>query len=157
MAGIGCPLKMKQSLTRFARPVGLLLASGIVVALAACYTETRSGYYSNDRVAQVGYQDDYVYYPGYEVYYSNTRHQYVYQDGRSWVTRPEPPRAFAQSRSSAVSVQVDFHDTPERHHAEVVKSYPRNWQAKAAKPAAQKDERKDDDRKDGKGRDEKRN
>jgi hypothetical protein len=144
---------MKQSLTRFARPVGLFLASGIVVALAACYTETRSGYYANDRVAQVSYQDDYVYYPGYEVYYSNTRHQYVYRDGRSWVTRPEPPRAFAQARSNAVSVQVDFHDTPERHHAEVVKTYPRNWQAKAVNAPAKRDERKNDNRKDDDRRD----
>src|SRR5437867_1226530 len=40
----------------------------------------------------VAVQDDYVYYPAYRVYYSSYRHQYVYQDGRSWVSRPAPPR-----------------------------------------------------------------
>ena len=38
-------------------------------------------------------QDDYVYYPGYQVYYSSNRRQYVYLEGRSWVSRPAPRRA----------------------------------------------------------------
>jgi hypothetical protein len=139
---------MKLTYARVALPVGLLIASGISLVLAGCYTETQTGYRSHEQVAVVAYQDDYVYYPGYEVYYSNTRHQYVYQDGRSWVTRAEAPRGFAQARASAASVQVDFHDTPERHHAEVVKSYPKNWQAKPVKAPAKRDERKDDNRKD---------
>ena len=33
-------------------------------------------------------RDDYVYYPSYQVYYSSTRRQYIYLQGRSWVTRP---------------------------------------------------------------------
>ena len=37
-------------------------------------------------------QDDYVYYPRYQVYYSSHRRQYIYQDGRSWASRPAPRR-----------------------------------------------------------------
>jgi len=37
-------------------------------------------------------QPEYVYYPGYQVYYSSHTHQYIYQDGRSWVARPAPAR-----------------------------------------------------------------
>ena len=32
-------------------------------------------------------QDDYVYYPDYQVYYSGRTRQYVYLQGRSWVSR----------------------------------------------------------------------
>ena len=32
-------------------------------------------------------QDDYVYYPDYEIYYSSSRHQYAYREGNAWVSR----------------------------------------------------------------------
>jgi hypothetical protein len=72
-------------------------------------------------------QDDYVYYPGYEVYYSNTRRQYVYRDGRSWVSRPAPPRVSAEVLFASPSVRLDFHDAPSIHHASVVRQYPKHW------------------------------
>ena len=72
-------------------------------------------------------QDDYVYYPGYEVYYSSHRHQYVYQDGRSWVSRPAPPRVSVDVLFASPSVRLDFHDAPAIHHATVVQQYPRHW------------------------------
>ncbi len=72
-------------------------------------------------------QDDYVYYPGYQVYYSGRTRQYVYQEGRSWVTRPAPPRVSADVLLASPSVSVDFHDAPAAHHATVVKAYPKNW------------------------------
>src|SRR5690242_5304286 len=59
----------------------------------------------------VAVQDDYVYYPGYQVYYSSYRHQYVYQDSRSWVSRPAPPHVSANVLFASPSVQVDFHDS----------------------------------------------
>jgi len=77
--------------------------------------------------AGVVVQDDYVYYPGYQVYYSGSRHQYVYRDGRSWVTRPAPPRVSAEVLLASPSVRLDFHDAPSLHHANVVKTYPKNW------------------------------
>lgn len=84
-------------------------------------------------------QDDYDYYPGYEVYYSRNRHEYVYRDGNSWVRRPQPRGITVDVLRAAPSVRVDFHDAPERHHDTVVHSYPRNWR----RPDNQ------DDRKDG--------
>jgi len=72
-------------------------------------------------------QDDYVYYPGYQVYYGSHRHQYVYQEGRSWVTRPAPPRVSAEVLLASPSVRLDFHDAPAAHHAKVVQQYPKHW------------------------------
>lgn len=59
--------------------------------------------------------------PGYQVYYSGYRRQYIFQDGRSWVTQPTPPRVSAQVLLAAPLVRLDFHDAPFRHHAEVVR------------------------------------
>ena len=72
-------------------------------------------------------QDDYVYYPGYEVYYSSNRRQYTYRDGGSWVSRPTPPRVSVDVLFASPSVRLDFHDSPARHHARVVRQYPRHW------------------------------
>jgi hypothetical protein len=72
-------------------------------------------------------EDDYVYYPRHQVYYSGHTHQYVYLEGRSWVTRPSPPHVSVDVLFASPSVNVDFHDAPERHHATIVQTYPRNW------------------------------
>jgi hypothetical protein len=72
-------------------------------------------------------QDDYVYYPGYQVYYSSHTRHYVYQDGRSWVSRPTPPHVSAGVLFASPSVRVDFHDAPSVHHAAIVQTYPREW------------------------------
>jgi len=101
--------------------------------------QTPSVYVQSD----VMIQDDYVYYPGYEVYYSSNRHSYVYRDGRNWVTRSAPPRVAIDVLLASPSVRVDFHDSPAQHHANVVKSYPKNW-----RPVAEKHENKSDGRND---------
>ncbi len=72
-------------------------------------------------------QDDYVYYPRYQVYYSSNRRQYMYQDGRSWVARPAPRRVSVDVLVASPSVRLDFHDAPAVHHATVVQTYPKNW------------------------------
>jgi hypothetical protein len=77
--------------------------------------------------ARVEVQADYVYYPGYQVYYSSTRRHYVYQDGRSWVTRPSPPRVSVDVLFASPSVRLDFHDAPSVHHSTVVRQYPQHW------------------------------
>jgi len=103
-----------------------LLSGGI-----GCFHETHHARYAQPPPAYVEsgavVQDDYVYYPGYQVYYSNSRHQYRYQEGHSWVWRPTPPQVSAEAMASSPSVRLDFHDAPERHHATVVRQYPRNW------------------------------
>lgn len=123
-------------------PAALMLGA---FSLAGCETDTRTTIaYHDDRPA-VYADDDYVYYPQYEVYYSNHRHQYGYREGNSWVWRPNPPRVQANVLVSTPSVHLDFHDSPERHHAQVVKTYPRNWRQNA-----KDDHRKDDHRDDHK-------
>jgi hypothetical protein len=80
----------------------------------------------------VAVEPEYVYYPGYEVYYSSNTRQYVYRDGRSWVTRGAPPRVSAQVLFASPSVRLGFHDSPSFHHAAVVKQYPKHWAPPAA-------------------------
>lgn len=94
------------------------------------YAPPPSGY--ADRVVVV--QDDYVYYPGYQVYYSRNRRQYVYQEGRSWVTRPAPPRVSVEVLVASPSVRLDFHDAPSIHHSKVVQQYPKNWAPVGSNP-----------------------
>ena len=72
-------------------------------------------------------QDDYIYYPGYQVYYSNQRHHYVYLEGRTWVSRPAPPRVSVDVLFASPSVRLDFHDSPSRHHTTIVQKYPKQW------------------------------
>lgn len=72
-------------------------------------------------------QDNYVYYPSYGVYYNSSRHQYAYQDRGMWVSRPSPSGVSADMLRASPSVKMDFHDSPEKHHAAMVQKYPKNW------------------------------
>ncbi|MCX6893970.1 MAG: hypothetical protein NTZ16_00350 [Verrucomicrobia bacterium] len=72
-------------------------------------------------------EDDYVYYPGYEVYYSSSRHQYAYPEGGRWILRPAPRGVSVNMLLASPSVRMNFHDAPARHHAEIIRQYPRNW------------------------------
>ena len=137
-----------------ARRTVFLTGVCLVLNFCGCYNKRsdRVGYHSAG-LGSVVDQDDYVYYPGFEVYYNNTRHQYVYQNGRTWVNRPQPPEAWARALSGSPYVHVDFHDAPERHHFETVRTYPKNWrpeQSGYANPAVDhKDDHHDDRRDDG--------
>src|SRR5271169_15214 len=57
-------------------------------------------------------QDDYVYYPSYGVYYSNSRRQYAYLDGGAWVARPAPRGVSVNVLLASPSVRMDYHDSP---------------------------------------------
>jgi hypothetical protein len=108
------------------------LGAVFLLTLTGCvgYVDGPSaGVYVAPPVVQVGFvaQDDYVYYPNYQVYYSNSRHQYAYQDGRTWVSRPAPQHVSVNVLQASPSVRMDFHDSPANHHAAVVKQYPKNW------------------------------
>jgi hypothetical protein len=71
--------------------------------------------------------DNYVYYPHYGVYYNRDRHQFVYLKGDTWITAAAPDGIGADMVLASPSVVMDFHDSPERHHADILKRYPRNW------------------------------
>jgi hypothetical protein len=94
-------------------------------------------------------QDDYVYYPDYECYYSVSRRQYAYREGNAWVSRPAPRGVSLDVVSASPSVRMNFHDSPARHHAVVVKQYPKNWKPSGASPG----QNRKDDQRDGRGND----
>ena len=105
---------------------------------------------------EVMVQDDYVYYPDYQVYYSDHRRQYIYQDGRSWVTRPSPPQVSIDVLFASPSVRLDFHDSPAAHHSAVVQQYPKHWKSSESNHDNNQGHDKshdNDKRKGGKGRD----
>jgi len=137
---------MKRKTSLLVGSAGLLACTAILVTLTGCFTEgsgRRTGYQGRmSGQVMVSYQDDYDYYPGYEVYYSRNRREYVYRDGNQWVRRSEPRGIPASVLLSTPSVRVDFHDSPEQHHAAVVRSYPRDWK--------RRDNKQDDSRKDAK-------
>ena len=87
----------------------------------------------------VAVQDDYVYYPSYGVYYNSSRHQYAYLEGNAWVWAPAPSGVSIGVLLASPSVHMDFHDSPERHHAEMVQKYPKDW-----KPSGDHQDRQDD-------------
>lgn len=115
----------------------LAAAAGLLLTglFAGCASDTgyyRSDYYGDRPIGYDGrrtvvYEDDYDYYPGYEVYYARNRHEYVYRDGNRWVRSTTFPRANSQILFSSPSVRVEFRDSPERHHDSVVRRYPRDW------------------------------
>jgi hypothetical protein len=78
-------------------------------------------------VAPVVVEDNYVYYPNYGIYYNSGRHQYAYLNGDAWVMAPTPRGVSVDVLMASPSVRMDFHDSPERHHAEMLQRYPRNW------------------------------
>jgi hypothetical protein len=137
---------------RAAEMVGGIFSVTFSIAMTGCLAAPPHREFGARRPAPVQHvevvvQDDYVYYPGYEVYYSSNRRQYMYRNGNAWVTQAAPPQVSMAVLQASPSVRLDFHDAPARHHESVVQTYPRNWSppanAHAAKSKAQ-DERKAD-------------
>jgi hypothetical protein len=122
--------------------VGLALSAALLGTLTGCVG------YVDGPSAEVGttfvVQDDYVYYPQYESYYSVSRHQYAYREGNAWVSRPAPRGVPENVLRASPSVKMNFHDSPAQHHAAVVKQYPKNWKPSGARPGQNgKNDRRD--------------
>lgn len=77
--------------------------------------------------APVIVQEEYVYYPSHQVYYSSRSRQYIYQDGPSWVSRPAPANVSVEMLYRSPSVRVPLHGEPSHHHATIVRQYPKHW------------------------------
>ncbi len=123
---------------------GFVLAAVLLATLTGCvgYVDgPRAGVQVEPQVFVA--QDDYVYYPSYECYYSVSRHQYAYREGNAWVARPAPQGVSVDELRASPSVKMDFHDSPAQHHAAVVKQYPKNWKPSASNQG-QKENPKDD-------------
>ncbi len=117
------------------RPVvGAVFGCALVAALSGCAGPPRSSghvevYAPPPAYVEAGVMvpDGYVYYPGYQVYYSSSHRHYIYRSGRSWVTRPSPPRVSVDVLFASPSVRLGFSDSPAVHHATVVRQYPKHW------------------------------
>jgi hypothetical protein len=144
---------------------GLVLGTALLAAMIGCTKEAPIAEVAAAPAAVVApsdptpimadAQDDYVYYPNYEVYYSSNHHQYRYRDGNAWVTRSAPPHVAVNVLFASPSVRMDFHDTPDRHHDTVVRSYPKNW-SPPGKGREGNDDHNDDKKADDKKGDDKR-
>jgi len=117
-----------QNLFCKASAIKLVLGVALLGTLTGCvgYVDgPRAGVYVEPPLVVV--QDDYVYYPDYECYYSVSRHQYAYREGNAWVSRPAPRGVSVNVLMASPSVRMDFHDSPAQHHAAVARQYPKNW------------------------------
>jgi hypothetical protein len=121
---------------------GFMLGAVLLGTLTGCV-----GYVDGPRagvsVAPPVVEDDYVYYPGYDVYYNSSRHQYAYLEGGAWVSRPAPRGVSIDVLLASPSVRMNFHDSPANHHAETVRQYPKSWKPSGSNQG-QKENRKDD-------------
>jgi hypothetical protein len=136
--------------------VGFLSGAMLLVTLTGCvgYVDGPSaGVYAAPPAVEtsVVVQDDYVYYPDYQIYYSSSRHQYAYLDGGAWVSRPAPRGVSVDVLLASPSVKMNFHDSPANHHAEIIRQYPKNWKPSGPNQG-QKENRKDDNHGDNNGR-----
>jgi hypothetical protein len=130
---------------------GLAVAAVMAMTLTGCvaYVDRPPG--GGAYVDAPVVQDDYVYYPNYECYYSVSRHQYAYREGDNWVSRPAPRGVSVNVLLASPSVRMDFHDSPANHHENVVKQYPKNWKPSGANHGPN-DKQKDDQRAGNSGR-----
>lgn len=139
---------------RILRPVdyvGLTLCAALITPLTGCIvagTDQHPRHQPRTQVV-VSYEDDYDYYPRYEVYYSRSRHEYVYLDGNAWVRRSEPRGISIDLLLATPSVRMDFRDSPEKHHNTVIRSYPKNHGQSDHQPAEKGKNRKGKNKKHG--------
>jgi hypothetical protein len=127
------------------RIAGLVIGAVFLGTLTGCVAyvdRPPQGSVYEDNSATFLVQDDYVYYPQYECYYSVSRHQYAYREGNAWVARPAPRGVSVNVLVASPSVRMNFHDAPAQHHAAVVQQYPKNWKPDHAKPGQNRNEDK---------------
>jgi hypothetical protein len=124
--------------------LAILVGAVLLTTLTGCigYVDgPRAGVYAEPYAFAV--EDDYVYYPDYGVYYSNSRHQYAYLEGGAWVARPAPRGVSVNVLLASPSVRMDFHDSPANHHAAVARQYPKNWKPGGANHGQQQNRKND--------------
>lgn len=82
--------------------------------------------------------DDFIYYPDYAIYYNSGRHQYAYLEDGTWVFAAAPVGVTVDVLVASPSVHMDWHDSPAKHHAEILQKYP------GARKAAAHQERREE-------------
>jgi hypothetical protein len=133
---------------------GLITGSFLLTALTGCFT-AGSGPSSHSSTPPTGQasllqEDDYDYYPRYEIYYSRRRNEYVYRDANAWVRRSDLQGITLAMLQSGPMVRMPFHDSPELHHGSIVQSFPRNWE-QSGPPRTDQNQPREDQRGENKG------
>ena len=126
--------------------VGFVVCAALLGVLTGCvsYVDGPSaGVYAAPPVATVVVQNDYVYYPNYEIYYNSSRHQYAHLDGGAWVWSMAPDGVAVDVLLASPSARMDFHDSLEKHHAEMLQKYPRNWRPSDGRQDAHQDQKEE--------------
>lgn len=140
-----CCMNVKKCFPQTGK-VGLVLCFAILGTLTGCVGFVggpRAEVYEGPDTFAV--QDDYVYYPQYECYYSVSRHQYAYREGNNWVARSAPHGVSEDRLRASPAVRMDFHDSPAQHHATVSKQYPKSWKPSGSNHGQnQKDDQRDE-------------
>jgi len=80
----------------------------------------------------------FIYYPDYEVYFDPGARVYWYNEGGRWSSAASPVGVSVDVLLASSSTHMNFHDSPENHHAQVVQQFPHGW-----KPASQPDSDRD--------------
>jgi len=112
---------------------GACLALAVSGLLSGCTGAPRWGTWAErpteaQVVAALKTVDQYAYFPGYEIYYNRTRGYYVFRTETGWVERFDLPAEIDSTRLLASPfVEMGFHDSPQSHHEEVARAYPRDW------------------------------
>jgi hypothetical protein len=144
------PQKLYPSLSK----PGAVLCVSLLLAMTGCVTHVerphaRHGhrpYLQPASTVVVVELDDYVYYPGHQIYYGSRTRRYYSMEGSSWVARPAPAHISVDVLLSSPSVAVDFHDGIAIHHADVVRSYPQSWKHNGGNHGHKNDRHKDSKR-----------
>ena len=139
------------------RGTAALLGATAALVFAGCHATTATDPDSPENATSHAFTgttgdkigDDYVYYPQYEVYYSQARKEYVYYNGSVWVRSAEPQQIWMKEIRSADSVPMNFKDSPESHHTDVLKMYPRTWKPVAPIAPGEPTRTTNDDVRDG--------
>jgi hypothetical protein len=69
-----------------------------------------------------------IYYPNYEVYYDPGTSVYWYNNDGRWNSGPTPFGVSVDTLHASPSARMNFHDSPETHHAQVTQQFPHGWQ-----------------------------
>ncbi len=136
-----------------ARHAGLLFAAALLITLTGCvgYTDRAivgpggvspghvgsrysPTYNTGHNTGSYGYgyasannPANYTYYPRYGTYYSPQSRQYYYQRGSTWETHRSPHGVSSRALFRSPGVPLHLQDSPSHHHAQVTRSYPRDW------------------------------
>lgn len=135
-----------RSLLLLARLSPGLLIVGLSLLLAGCEGFPQIGTGTSRPSAEqlqaaLKWEDQYVYFPGYEIYYNRTQGYYVYWTNDGWVERFDlPAEVEPQELLASPFVEMPFHDSPGPHHAQVSRDYPLDWGQPNAQVAEKRQE-----------------